>query len=358
MQSNKTYIIAEAGVNHNGSVEVAHKLLQVAADCGADCVKFQTFKAELLCSRSTSVVEYQGKNTNFSSQQELLRSLELPKEAHYDLLKEAKKRNIEFLSTPFDIQSLDFLINELGLNRIKISSGDLLNSLLLVRAAQSQVNVILSSGMACLGDIEIALASLVWGYTQKNYPQSLAQMLEILQDRSMHALLQQKVTLLHCTSAYPAPFEDINLGAMKTLKQAFGLTTGYSDHTMGIEVSIAAVAMGAQVIEKHFTMDQQMDGPDHKASLSPIQLGDMITAIRNIEKAAGSSFKYRSAVENEIFHKVQKKILANKAIRKGDIISTEHISLKRNESGRIAYDIWDVLGRHSLVDYKEEDPLQ
>jgi N-acetylneuraminate synthase len=357
MKNDKTYIIAEAGVNHNGSAELAFNLLSAAVDCKADCIKFQTFNADLLCSRSNALADYQARNTHFMSQQEMLRALELPKEVHFDLMEEARIKKIDFLSTPFDLASLEFLTNQLGLKLIKISSGDLLNSPLLIMAAQSQVSVILSTGMARLGDIEIALASLAWGYTQKGYPRSKVEMLEILQDRNIYKILMEKVSILHCTSSYPADFEHVNLTAMSTLKQAFNLKTGYSDHTLGIEVAIAAVALGAKILEKHFTLNKSMEGPDHKASLSSQELGDMVTSIRHVEKALGLPFKYRVSTENEVFDKVQKKVLAVKNIKKGEIITLDNTIFKRHQTGKLAYEVWDLLGKPALREYVEEEPL-
>lgn len=357
MQNNKTYIIAEAGVNHNGDVGLAHQLLDKAFQAAADCIKFQTFKSDLLCSESAGLADYQNKNTAFSSQKEMLKTLELPFSAHFELQEEAKNKKLDFLSTPFDLVSLRFLVDDLGLKRIKVSSGDLTNLLLLYEAAYKDVDVIISTGMARLGDIELALASLAWGYKKLDHPKSTDQLIEILSDDSIYDLLANKVKILHCTSSYPANFRDINLQSICTLQRAFNCSIGYSDHTIGIEASIAAVALGAEIIEKHFTLDKTMEGPDHKASLDFLELKEMITSIRNVELALGYTKKHRLSIEQDIFEKAQKRVLASSRISKGQLLSAENLVMKRNSNGQLASNIWNIIGKKSDKDYKKDEAV-
>ena len=275
MHSHKVFIIAEAGVNHNGSLELAKKMIDAAEEAGADAVKFQTFKAEKVVSRYAPKAEYQKKTTTAGeSQLEMIKKLELDAAAHQTLIDYCKKRNIQFLSTPFDFESID-LLNELGLDIFKIPSGEITNMPYLRKIGSLKKEIILSTGMANLGEIEDALDVLTGAGTK-------------LKD----------ITILHCNTEYPTPMQDVNLKAMQTIKYAFpGIHVGYSDHTEGIEVSIAAVAMGATIIEKHFTLDKNMEGPDHKASLEPDELKAMVNAIRNIEKALGNGIKKPSPSE-------------------------------------------------------------
>ena len=273
----KTFIIAEAGVNHNGSLELAKKMIDAAVGAIADAVKFQTFKAEKVVSRYAPKAEYQKKTTTAEadeSQLEMIKKLELDAAAHQTLIGYCKKKNIRFLSTPFDLESID-LLNELGLDIFKIPSGEITNMPYLRKIGFLKKEIILSTGMANLGEIEDALDVLTGAGTK-------------LKD----------ITILHCNTEYPTPMQDVNLKAMQTIKYAFpGIHVGYSDHTKGIEVSIAAVAMGAAIIEKHFTLDKNMEGPDHKASLEPDELKAMVNAIRNIEKALGNGIKKPSPSE-------------------------------------------------------------
>ncbi len=277
MSYNKTFIIAEAGVNHNGSLELAKKMIDAAVGASADAVKFQTFKAEKVVSRYAPKAEYQKKTTTAEadeSQLEMIKKLELDAAAHQTLIDYCKKKNIRFLSTPFDLESID-LLNELGLDIFKIPSGEITNMPYLRKIGSLKKEIILSTGMANLGEIEDALDVLTGAGTK-------------LKD----------ITILHCNTEYPTPMQDVNLKAMQTIKYAFpGIHVGYSDHTEGIEVSIAAVAMGAAIIEKHFTLDKNMAGPDHKASLEPDELKAMVNAIRNIEKALGNGIKKPSPSE-------------------------------------------------------------
>ena len=329
----KTFIIAEAGVNHNGSLEIAQKMIDSAVEAGADAVKFQTFKAEGVICRCAPKAEYQKKRTvTDESQLEMLKKLELDAAAHEKLIEYCKNREIKFLSTPFDLGSID-LLNSLGLDIFKISSGDITNLPFLRKIGTLKKEAILSTGMADLGEIEDALDILI-GTGMK------------LKD----------ITVLHCNTEYPTPVEDVNLKAMLTIKAAFpGVNVGYSDHTLGIEIPIAAVAIGATIIEKHFTLDKNMTGPDHKASLKPDEFKAMVLAIRNIEKALGSGIKKPSLSEQKNKPIVRKSIVSAKVIRKGEIFTEENLTVKRPGTG-ISPMRWDeVIGECVRKDYKKDD---
>lgn len=329
---NKVFIIAEAGVNHNGSLELAKKLIDEAVVAGADAVKFQTFKAELCISKNADKAEYQKQTTDKNeSQFDMIKKLELNEYAHTELIKYCKIKNIMFLSTPFDLQSVD-LLNVFGLEIFKIPSGEITNLPYLRKIASLNKKVILSTGMANLGEIEAAL--------------------EIL---TKNGTLKENITVLHANTEYPTPFRDVNLKAMLTIRGAFGVKVGYSDHTPGIEVPIAAVALGATVIEKHFTLDKTMPGPDHKASLEPSELQSMVKAIRNIEIALGDGIKKASSSESKNKPIARKSIVAKCDIKKGDLFSESNLTIKRPGSG-ISPMRWDeVIGLRATRDYKEDE---
>ena len=331
----KIFIIAEAGVNHNGSLELAKKMIDAAVGAGADAVKFQTFKAEKVVSRYAPKAEYQKKTTTAEadeSQLEMIEKLELDAAAHQTLIDYCKKKNIRFLSTPFDLESID-LLNELGLDIFKIPSGEINNLPYLRKIGALKKEIILSTGMADLGEIEDALDVFTGAGTK-------------LKD----------ITVLHCNTEYPTPMQDVNLKATQTIKYAFpGIHVGYSDHTKGIEVSIAAVAMGAAIIEKHFTLDKNMVGPDHKASLEPDELKAMVNAIRNIEKALGNGIKKPSPSELKNKPIARKSIVAARNIRKGESFTEENLTAKRPGIG-ISPMRWDeVIGKRASKDYKQDD---
>ncbi|MBN2964209.1 N-acetylneuraminate synthase [Sulfurospirillum sp. T05] len=328
----KVFIIAEAGVNHNGSLELAKKLIDVAAEAGADAVKFQTFKADKLASKNAQKAEYQKDTTSKNeSQYDMLKKLELNVDIHKELIAYCKEKNIMFLSTPFDHDSIE-LLSDLGLDIFKIPSGEITNLPYLKYLGKLGKKVILSSGMADMGEIEDALDILTSAGTKK-----------------------ENITVLHANTQYPTPMEDVNLKAMVTIGTTFDVAYGYSDHTLGIEVDIAAVALGASCIEKHFTLDKTMEGPDHKASLEPDELKAMVKAIRNIELALGSSIKKPSKSEMPNKAIVRKSIVAKKAIKKGDILSEGNITIKRPGNG-ISPMRWDeIMGTVALKDYKEDE---
>ncbi len=330
----KTFIIAEAGVNHNGSLDLAYKLIDAAKEAGADAVKFQSFKAASLVSKKAEKAEYQKRTTDSNeSQYEMIKRLELSFEDHIKLIEYCKSKNIIFLSSPFDLDSID-LLNNLGLDTFKIPSGEIINLPYLKKIGTLNKNAILSTGMADLGEIEDALDILIESGTKK-----------------------ENITVLHCNTEYPAPFEDVNLKAMLTIKNAFDVKVGYSDHTLGIEVPIAAVALGAGVIEKHFTLDKNMEGPDHKASLEPQELKLMVEAIRNIEEALGNGIKKPPKSEIININIVRKSIVAKKTIRKGEILTEENLTVKRPGNG-ISPMRWDeIIGTSAGKDYTEDESI-
>lgn len=329
---NKVFIIAEAGVNHNGNLALAKKLIDVATDAGADAIKFQTFKADKIVVKSAQKADYQKQATNKGeSQYEMIKKLELNETMHGELIAHCKAKNIIFLSTPFDYDSIE-LLDSLGLKIFKIPSGEITNLPYLRKIGSFGKRVILSTGMANLGEIEAALDVLVASGTKK-----------------------ENITVLHATTEYPCPLDEVNLRAMQTISQAFGVDVGYSDHTLGIEIPIAAVAMGASVIEKHFTLDRGMEGPDHKASLEPKELSAMVSAIRNVEKAMGDGIKKATASETKNMQVARKSIVAAKPIKKGEIFTTENIAVKRPGSG-ISPMRWDeIVGSMAHRDYEEDE---
>lgn len=328
-----TFIIAEAGVNHNGSLELAMQMVDAAADAGADAIKFQTFTAEKLVCRHAEKAEYQKRTTDKTKgQYELIKRLELDANAYRELFDYCREKSIRFLSSAFDLESID-LLDELGLEIFKIPSGEILNLPYLRKIGGLKKEIILSTGMTDIGEIEDALDVLTQAGTDS-----------------------EKITVLHCTTEYPTPVEDVNLQAMRTIGAAFpGNSIGYSDHTLGVEIPIAAVALGATVIEKHFTLDRNMEGPDHKASLEPGELKAMVCAIRNIEKAMGNGIKKPSPSELKNRSIVRKSIVAAKEIRKGETFTEENLTVKRPGTG-INPMRWDeLIGQSASKDYKKDD---
>jgi len=328
--SNRTLIIAEAGVNHNGDLKLAKQLIEVAADAGADIVKFQTFSAEGLTTKFAAQAEYQSRNFS-ESQYTMLKRLELTESMHDELIEHCKKFSIKFLSTGFDIKDVDFLI-QLGIDLIKIPSGEITNLPYLRHAGSLGLPVILSTGMATLGEIESALLALETAGVSRN-----------------------QITVLHCNTEYPTPMPDVNLKAMVNISNAFNVKVGYSDHTLGIEIAIAATALGASVIEKHFTLSRDLPGPDHSASLEPDELKAMVTAIRNIEMALGDGVKHPTPSELKNKPVARKSLVANVAIRAGEKFSSENVSAKRPGTG-ISPMRWDeIIGKVASRDFDEDE---
>ncbi len=357
--SKPTYIIAEAGVNHNGSVESALKLIDVAAESGADAVKFQTFKAAKLASKVARKADYQERNAaGGESQLEMLQKLELREEDHRTLVEYCSRRGIQFLSTPFDSESLQLLVSRFDLPCIKISSGDITNAPFLLDIARTSKPVILSTGMSTLGEIEMALSILAYGYAVGTEPSGLQVVEEAYFSSEGKRVLLEKVTLLHCTTEYPAPLEDVNLHTMETLRRSFGLPVGYSDHTMGIAIPVAAVALGATVIEKHFTLDRSLPGPDHKASLEPDELKQMVKSIREVEIARGDGLKKPSPVELKNRLVGRKSLVAAGCIRRGEAFTPDNLTVKRPGNGISPMRYWDWLGKLADRDYSPDDMVE
>ena len=325
----KTLIIAEAGVNHNGDFELAKKLIDKAVEGGADIVKFKTCKAENVISRYADKAEYQKVTTGEAdSQLEMVRKLMLTYEEYGKLKEYCDEKGIEFLSTAFDLPSVDYL-HSIGMRRWKIPSGEITNLPLLIKIAKLHEPIIMSTGMSKLSEVADAV--------------------KVLKDNGA-----QDITLLHCTTEYPAPYEDVNLKAMDTMREAFGLPVGYSDHTKGLEIPVAAVAMGACVIEKHFTLDRNMEGPDHKASIEPDELKSMVDQIRHVEVAIGNGEKKVSASEQKNQDIARKSIIAKTAIKAGDVFTEDNVTTKRPGSGINPMRWFDLLGKTAKHDYQED----
>jgi len=330
-----TIIIAEAGVNHNGDLQLAHQLIDVAAAAGADRVKFQTFSADRLVTNCAAKAPYQVRATgDHESQHTMLRRLELSRDIHLELIEHCKVRGIEFFSTGFDAASVDVLV-ELGATSFKVPSGEITNLPYLRHVGRHGKPVILSTGMSTLGEIEAALTVLEQSGTRRD-----------------------QITVLHCTTEYPTPMGEVNLRAMLAIRDAFGVAVGYSDHTPGIEVAIAAVALGAAVIEKHFTLDRALPGPDHKASLEPAELSAMVKAIRNIELALGDGIKRPTESEAKNKPIARKSLVAARAIRAGEVFSEANLTVKRPGSG-VSPMCWDrVLGRKAPRDFAADELIE
>ena len=329
-------IIAEAGVNHNGSMKIAKQLVDAAVEAGVDIVKFQTFKAEKLVSKTAKQAEYQKKNigNGNDSQYEMLKKLELSKENHEELIAYCKEKRIRFWSTAFDFESMDYL-HSLGLGMWKIPSGEITNYPFIRKIASYGEDVIMSTGMCETKDIQNAIDVLL-----------------------RYGIRKEQIILLHCNTQYPTPYQDVNLNAMNSIKDEFGIQVGYSDHTSGIEVPIAAVALGAKVIEKHFTIDRNLPGPDHKASLEPHELKAMVGAIRHIEQALGNGIKKVSDSERANISVSRKSIVAACPIKKGEQLTEENLTVKRPGTG-LSPMLWeDVVGTIAIKDYEEEDLIQ
>lgn len=330
-----TFIIAEAGPNHNGDILLAKKLIDVAAVAGVDAVKFQTFKTDKVVTADAKKADYQIANTgSHESQAEMLKKLELSPEAHHEIIAHCKERDIMFMSTPFDLDSID-LLNKFGLGTFKIPSGEITNLPYLRKLGALKKRLIMSTGMANMDEVKVALSVLVESGTPKD-----------------------ALVVLHCHTDYPTAMQDVNLRAMCTMRDELGVNVGYSDHTLGIEVPIAAVALGAVVIEKHFTLDRQMIGPDHKASLEPRELKAMVEAIRNIERALGDGVKRPTVVEREIMAVARKSIVAERDIRAGEIFAEENITTKRPGTG-ISPMKWDmIIGKAAKRNFIKDEAIE
>lgn len=331
----KVFIIAEAGVNHNGSLKIAKKMVDVAASAGVDAIKFQTFHAESLVSKFSPKAMYQKKTTGRDeSQLEMIKKLELSSNAHKELIRYCCEKKIMFLSSPFDLESIDFLAR-LGLRMFKIPSGEITNLPYLRKIGSLRREIIMSTGMATLAKVKDALNVLVRSGTKK-----------------------KDIVVLHCNTEYPTPFKDVNLLAMVTMKNTLGVQVGYSDHTLGIEIAIAAVALGASVIEKHFTLDKKMHGPDHQASLEPDELRRMVNAVRNIEEAMGSGVKQASPSEKANIGVARKSIVARVNIKRGERFNEANLAVKRPGTGISPMRWDDVLGKAAKKDFYQDELIK
>lgn len=329
-------IIAEAGVNHKGSLELAKRLVDVATDAGADIVKFQTFKADRIATKQADQAEYQKKNqnTNGQSQLDMLKKLELSDSDHRELLSYCEKKGIKFWSTAFDLESIDYL-RHLGIDLWKIPSGEITNYPYLKKIASFNQPVIMSTGMCEMDDVSCAIDAL-----------------------TKNGLDKEKITLLHCNTEYPTPMDDVNLTAMESMRKEFGLSVGYSDHTKGIEIPIAAVALGAKVIEKHVTLDRGMEGPDHKASIEPYELKAMVCAIRNVEEAMGDGKKKVSPSERKNIAIARKSIVASRPIAEGEIFTEDNLTVKRPGSGISPMRWEEVIGQKALRNFDTDELIE
>lgn len=353
------FIIAEAGVNHNGSLDLARQLIDVAADAGADAVKFQTFKAQNLVSKSAAKAEYQVKTTgSVESQFEMIQKLELDEAAHRELITHCRARNIQFLSTPFDHASVDLLADTFNLPLLKIPSGEITNGPLLLKVARTGKPLILSTGMSTLEEVQEALGVLAFGLIGSKEPPSLDAFRRAFNSREGRAVLGKKVSLLHCTTEYPTPLAEVNLRAMDTLSEVFGLPVGYSDHTAGITIPVAAVARGAVIIEKHFTMDRSLPGPDHQASLEPEELRAMVRSIREVEGALGDGVKRPTVSELKNRSVARKSLVATAEINAGDVFAPGNLGVKRPGDGVSPMKFWDFLGRNATRGYHPDEKVK
>lgn len=351
-----TYIIAEAGVNHNGSLDLAYKLIDAALYCGADAVKFQTFKTEHLVTRHAPKASYQIKNSGSSSHQyDMLKELEFSDTCWLKIIGYANERGMKILSTPFDGDSLKFLVSVACLSEIKVSSGDLTNAPFLLEIAKSAESIILSSGMSSLSEIETALGVIAYGFISDAASTPSKSSFEAAYYSKLgQEVLRKRVSLLHCTTEYPAQVDEVNLSVINTLKSAFGLEIGLSDHTRGKHIAVAAVALGARIIEKHFTLDCNLPGPDHCASLEPHEFKDMVSSIRDVERALGTGIKIPFPSELNNRTSVRKSLVSSTPLRKGETIVPV---CKRPGNGVSPYKFWEYINRPANRDYNTDEQL-
>ena len=359
LPSARALLIAEAGVNHNGDLGLAFELIDAAADTGADLIKFQTFSARAMVSKSAALAQYQEKSqTAGRTQYDMLLELEFDRDAHLQLLQRCQEKDIGFLSTPFDLVSLDLLLNDLGQTRLKIGSGDLTNGPLLYQAARSGVDLILSTGMASLAQIELSLGLVALACAGRGPDRpDREDMLAAWADPALRSHLADRVMLLHCVSNYPASAGATNLRSMATLARAFGLPVGYSDHTLGGTAAIAAAALGACCIEKHLTLDCSLPGPDHAASSEPDALRAVFQAVREAETMLGSPVKAMTPEERSTAMAARKRLVAATDIAAGTEIAPEHLTTMRADAGGDPMAYWEVLGRRADRDYRAGDAI-
>ena len=351
----KTFIIAEAGVNHNGSIALARELIDAAVSAGADAVKFQSFIAASIVTTKATKADYQITNTGTNeSQLEMLKKLELSHPQQRELFDYCQSRDIQFLSTPFDFESLKFLTADLGLETIKIGSGELTNAPFLYEVARSAKKIILSTGMSTISEVKDALGVFAFAFTSSE-PPTRESCIKALAGSAGHGAVASRVTLLHCTTDYPTEPNDVNLRAMQTLSDEFDCKIGFSDHSSGTHLAVAAVAMGAQVIEKHLTTSRGLAGPDHRASLEPGEFKNLVTQIRELERAFGSAEKNPTATETKNKEIARRSLVASQAIKKGEAFTTSNVTIKRPGTGRSPFDYWALLGTKATRNIAEHE---
>jgi N-acetylneuraminate synthase len=354
-----TNVIAEVGVNHNGSLERALEMVEAAAEAGATTVKFQTFVPGKLVSRHADMAAYQARNTGKQqSQLEMLSQLRLDEAAHHQLFQHCRRVGIRFLSSPFDVESLGFLVDDLHVDCLKIASGEITNAPLLVAAGQSGLPLILSTGMSTLGEVRLALSALAWGMLEAGNPTDVEREFPLaLEEAQGSGLLASRVTLLHCTTQYPTPPDAVNLRAMQTLASEFGLPVGFSDHTTSTSLAAAAVALGATVVEKHFTLSRSLPGPDHAASLQPAELAQLVLNIRELERAMGDGVKAIQSTEEENVGMARRSIVAAANITTGSRFTGANLAVKRPGTGMSPFRYWGLLDQVATRDYEQDEPI-
>lgn len=353
------FIIAEAGVNHGGDMGLAKRLIDIAAEAGADAVKFQSFRAAELLGRAAPKAEYQKRTSDAAeSSFDMIQRLELSEADHEELIAHANVRGIGFLSTPFDVSSLRLLTVRFGIRTIKIPSGEITNAPFLVAIARAAKRVILSTGMSTLAEVEQALGALAFGFTSAPDVNPRAEdFARAFESEAGQRALRERVAILHCTTEYPAPLAEVNLRAMDTLAASFGLPVGYSDHTQGINVALAAVARGACMIEKHFTTDRTLPGPDQAASIEPDELRALVRQVRDIEQALGDGIKRPSPSETKNIAVARKSLVAARPIVAGEVLSPDNVTCKRPGTGASPFDYWRTIGRIAGRDYARDEVL-
>jgi len=357
--SRKIFVIAEAGVNHNGDLDIALQLVDVASKSGVDAIKFQTFDTSELVTASAPKAAYQSANLRSDlSQFDMLKNLELSKNSHRELKRYSEEKGLVFMSTAFDIPSLKFLVHDLGISCLKIPSGEVTNGPLLFEYGKTDRELIMSTGMASIEEIRWALGVVAHASMEPDENPSNPKFLDSFYSERGQELLSRRVTLLHCTSEYPAPVEQLNLLAIETLRKTFGLRVGYSDHSEGIYAAVAAVALGSVVIEKHFTLDKELEGPDHRASLSPEELYQMVKEIRKIEVGLGDGIKKPTTSELITQRAVRKSLYARKPIRAGELFTEYNLTTKRPQSGISPMEYWRILGTVSRISYEKDEQIR
>ncbi len=351
----KTFIIAEAGVNHNGSIALARELIDAAVSAGADAVKFQSFIAASIVTTKATKADYQITNTGTNeSQLEMLKKLELSHPQQRELFDYCQSRGIQFLSTPFDFESLKFLTTDLGLETIKIGSGELTNAPFLYEVAALAKNIIISTGMSTISEVRDALGVFALAFTSSK-PPTRESCIEALASNAGKGMVTSRITLLQCTTDYPTSPEDVNLRAMQTLRDEFDCKIGFSDHSSGTHLAIAAVAMGAQVIEKHLTTNRELAGPDHRASLEPGEFKNLVTQIRELERAFGSAEKNPTVAETKNKMIARRSLVASQEIKTGEVFTASNVTIKRPGTGRSPFEYWALLGTEATRDIAENE---